>query len=156
VDLGEVSTSKIGVARAGRPAPSELGRTLDGKPVLTADYHGRFVVCAVLDSLSRSAPALPRLAEVADKFSGDKRVALVAINADPCISGILRRPATLVRGWKEAYFSCEDGATFAALSGSNNWPPLLIVGPDGLVAASGLTIDQFAAKLTDVLEVQSH
>jgi hypothetical protein len=156
VDVGEITTSKIAIASDGQPAPPQLGRALDDKPILAADYHGRFLVCVVLDSLWRSAPALPRLDELAAKFGGDHRVALLAINADLNFTGIFRRPAELAPGWAEAYFSPLDYTSFVALTRSNNWPPILIVGPNGTIAASGLSSDNTMAKLTELLQLQSH
>jgi hypothetical protein len=42
------------------------------------------------------------------------------------------------------------------LTRSNNWPPILIVGPNGTIAASGLSSDNTMAKLTELLQLQSH
>jgi hypothetical protein len=155
IDMGELSMSKVAPLSNGDPAPPLLGRTLEDKPILTADFHGKFVVWVVLDSLPRSAPALPYLADLGKKFDGDKRVALVGINADVQIGGIARCPPTLGQGWNNGYFSTIDFPLFRALPGSPNWPFILIIGPDGKVVATNLSSREVDGRLNGLLQGQA-
>jgi hypothetical protein len=159
VDMGELKLSKTAEVKAGQPAPPMLGRTLDDKPILTAGFRGKFVVWVVFDDSLRTGSLLLPLVNLSAQYDRDRRVALVAINAELLMRGVPYCPSALGLGygWTNGYFSVVDYPLFQSIPGSPNWPfSIAIIGPDGKVLATGLSSDIAANKLDGFLHGETH
>jgi hypothetical protein len=157
-DVGELKLTKTTAIKVGQPAPAMLGRTLEEKPILAANFRGKFVVWVVFDDSLRTGSTLLPLVNFTARLGRDPRVALVAINADLVSGSVPRCPSTLGvgYGWTNGYFSAVDFPLFHSIPGTSNWPfSITIIGPDGKVLAVSLSSDEVADKLDGFLRGQA-
>ena len=155
VDAGPIAYRRWASGAAGQPAPPALGRRFDDAPIATADYAGKYVVAVLWDSCSGGSDAdLPALDALAERFAGDRRVALVSLNLDriACgLNGVPVRPATLDHdAWERGFISPADQAVEAALAGDAP-TRVAIVAPDGTLAAVAVDPQKAAETLAGLL-----
>jgi len=155
-DLGELPYVKAKTLSVGDAAPPILGRRLNGTPIRSSDFAGKFVVCIYWQSTETGETP----ADLSRQFASNQKVAFVGVNFNQVQVGWwtftstpLPRPAVLAGdAWTNGYLSLTDEPYFCSLlQAENSWEPIMIIGPDGHIAAVGLGYDQVSGKLAELL-----
>jgi thiol-disulfide isomerase/thioredoxin len=136
----------------GQPAPALLSKTLDGKPLELADYHGKYVL---LDFWATwCAPCLaetPHLKDVYDAFGKDDRFAMVGLSLDESTKAPEQYAAKNGLRWAQAFLGRGGTSTATTDFGVQGIPSIWLIGPDGKVLAKDLRGESIKAAVAAAL-----
>jgi thiol-disulfide isomerase/thioredoxin len=153
-DIGavELKLTNYRTVEVGQLAPSLVGVTLDGKPLVLADYRGKYVL---LDFWATwCGPCLeemPLLKDLHDAFGKDGRFTMIGLSLDESTEAPKAYVAKNGLAWTQAFLGRGGTSPATADFGVEGIPSIWLIGPDGRVVAKDLRGESIKAVVAAVL-----
>jgi peroxiredoxin len=141
LDMGEVVLKpvvKLKELKVGDAAPDFRVKTLDGKPLKLSDFRGKYVLLDFWATwCSPCVAEMPNLKKVYEAFGQDKRFVMISLSEDSDREAVKKFIKSQNIRWTQVFLG-KLSKTIEADYGIYGIPTIILVGPDGKIAAYGL------------------
>lgn len=140
-----------GGLKVGEAAPDFSAATMDGKEVSLSSLRGKFVLLDFWATWCKPCLAeMPHLAEVWKEHGEDPRFAFIGMNLDADKGALEKYLDSHDEGWPQVPVSRESD--IPEKYRIQTIPNILLIGPDGVVVASGLRGKKIGAAVEQALK----
>ena len=143
----DASSFRKNAPGAGALAPPIEATTLDGKPLLLADFRGKYVLLDYWATwCGPCIAAIPNLESIYEAFRADDRFAIVSISVDEKIDDLQKFQAKRKLPWTQGYLSGGMHGPTPGTFGIRAIPAFVLIGPDGRIVARGMRGDDIKTR----------
>ncbi|MEA3364631.1 MAG: redoxin domain-containing protein [Candidatus Hydrogenedentes bacterium] len=152
IDLGEMIPPERVTLAVKEPVPPFEARLVDGTPVALGDYAGRFLLVDVWATWCGPCHGdTPFLKKVYDEFGDDPRFAMLGISLDSEKDALMAYIEREKIPWPQIFAPEIPGFDITSMWGIEGIPAILLIGPDGTLAAQHLRGEAIAVAVRQAL-----
>jgi peroxiredoxin len=148
--LGDLTLEMVPRLKVGQVAPEFEIQSIDGKPLKLSDFRGKYVLLDFWATwCGPCLTELPHMKSIYERFKDDARFAMVSLSADTDVEAPKKCIEENQLQWHQGFIGRSSSVqSDYCVTGI---PSVLLIGPDGKVAAKNLRGTAIVTELEKVL-----